>query len=175
MRATHEDKLQNLVDRAEISDLLIRYCHAIDRLDRPLLEATYWPDATDHHGTFSGSAAGFVDWVVEYLAPFKTQHFIGNSWIQFDSPTTAQGQTYVVAVHLAATTFGAEELTYGARYLDRFEKRGDEWRIKERTVVVDYSRTGTSDLHRDDSLPCLGGRAPNDPFYRILSMTKDGQ
>ena len=174
MLTTHEDKLQMLIDRAEIENLLVRYCHAIDRLDRPLLESLYWPEATDCHGLYDGSAAGFIDWVCEFLAPLKTQHFISNIWIHFDSPTTAQGQTYIIALHQAKTTFGGEERTDGARYLDRFEKRGNEWRFKARTVVVDYSRLATdTEFGRLDNLPHLGGHAPDDPFYRVLSIAKD--
>jgi len=172
---SREDKLQILIDHAEISDLLIRSCHAIDRLDRPLLESLYWPDAVDNHGHYNGSATGFIDWVFEHLTPMKTQHFIGNAWIQLDSPTTAQGQTYVIALHQAKTPFGGEDMTVGARYLDRFEKRGDEWRLKERTVVVDYSQIAASDLHRYDSFPNSGAHGPNDPFYRVLSMSGDAR
>lgn len=168
--STKDPDLQRLLDREAIADVLVRYCHGIDRLDRAILESTYWPDAYDDHMTFKGSAPEFIDWVLEFLKPIKTQHFIGNSWIQFSDTEHAFGETYVIAFHQTKALFGLEEMVAGVRYLDRFEKRGNEWRLSERILALDYARlTAGADLPRYDQIENKGGRAPNDPFYKLFN------
>jgi 3-phenylpropionate/cinnamic acid dioxygenase small subunit len=159
---------QQALDRQAIEEVLMRYSRGIDRLDRKMLETVYWPEATDVHAPgYIGKAPGFIDWVLGYLKPMKTQHFLGNFTIDFDSPTQAHGETYVNAYHQIPTRFGAEELSAGARYLDKFEKRGSEWRIIDRVCVIDYSRkTAITEASRYDSITWKGGRFPDDPVYR---------
>ena len=62
------------------------------------------------------------------------------------------------------------EKDLAARYLDRFEKRGEEWRIIHRTLVVDYSRqTGSSETNvYDHASVALGKRFPDDPLYSVF-------
>jgi len=161
---------QEALDRQAIEEVLVRYSRGIDRLDRKILESVYWPDATDSHGPgYVGKAPGFIDWVLGYLAPMKTQHFLGNSIIAFDSPTTAHGETYVNAYHQIPTRFGKEELVAGARYLDRFEKRNGEWRIADRICIIDHSRrTAATESNRYDNIQWKGAKSPDDPIYRLL-------
>uniref|UniRef100_UPI001952E840 nuclear transport factor 2 family protein n=1 Tax=Stenotrophomonas maltophilia TaxID=40324 RepID=UPI001952E840 len=54
--------LQALLDKDAIRECLYRYCRGIDRQDEDALRASYWPDATDRHGPYSGSADGFIAW-----------------------------------------------------------------------------------------------------------------
>lgn len=58
------------------------------------------------------------------------------------------------------------------RYVDKFEKRGDEWRIACRTVVYDWIRTGPGQDGDDETNFALrspnGGRSPDDPWYTLL-------
>lgn len=165
----HDNDLQRLLDREAIHDLLVRYCHAIDRVDRELLQGVYWEDATDDHGSFKGTAAEFIDYACDFLPQLRTQHFLGNSWIRFKSPTLAHGETYVIALHRRPAMFGEEEMVVGARYIDRIEKRGDEWRLADRTVVIDYGRYGSGmEPPRYAGLEHLGGKKPDDPFYRLM-------
>ena len=129
--------IQELLDKQQIKDVLARYCRACDRQDRALLESVYWPEANDHHGTFQGNAAGAVDFILKSLAGLVTQHYLGNILIEMESSTRARGETYVIALHQFDTRFHGEEFAVGARYVDKFEKRGEEWRIIDRTVVFD--------------------------------------
>lgn len=54
-------QLQALFDREAIRECLYRYCRGIDRADEAALRSAYWEDATDCHGAWNGSAAGFID------------------------------------------------------------------------------------------------------------------
>src|SRR4051812_43551418 len=116
--SNRDPEVQAALDRVAIKDVLTRYCRGIDRLDRKVLESVYWPDGTDDHATYKGDAPGFIDWVLDFLKPMKTQHFIGNMLIEIDSPTLARAETYVNAYHQIKTHFASEEMVAGARYID---------------------------------------------------------
>lgn len=168
-------RLRQALDRQAIEEVLLRYCRGVDRLDRALLESTYWPDGHDDHVFLKGSPAAFFDYVMEYLRPMKTQHFMGNFLIDFDSDTFARCESYVLAYHRVKTPFAAEELVAGARYLDRFEKRGSEWRILSRIVCIDYSRrTAATEMTRYQSIRHKGGRYPDDPVYYLRASERRG-
>lgn len=65
----HEE-IAELLDREAIRDCLYRYCRAVDRADEAALRSSYWPDAHDSHGVYSGSAEGFIELA---LGVFKTK------------------------------------------------------------------------------------------------------
>lgn len=105
------------------------------------LRSVYWPDATDDHGVFSGSATAFVDWIVS-LRPsrLRSAHQLANMLIRLE-PRAARVETYFLALLRLRGPHGEPyDLSLAGRYLDRMEKRGDEWRIKTRVVVFDWSR-----------------------------------
>ena len=53
-----DDKLQRLIDKDEIRDLISRYARGVDRADWDLVRDTYHPDATDDHGDYKGEWEG---------------------------------------------------------------------------------------------------------------------
>ena len=74
--------LQTLSDRAEITDLLTRYAHSVDRQDWDLFRSVFTADAHIDY-TQVGGVAGNVDEIVGFLskvmAMFETiQHLISN-------------------------------------------------------------------------------------------------
>jgi hypothetical protein len=170
---SRDPETQAALDKQAIYEVVARYCRGVDRLDRKILESVYWPEATDDHGTYNGPASGFIDRALEGLAQMiKTQHFIGNMLIELDSATRAHAETYIIAYHQVKTRFGAEEYVGGGRCLDKFEKRGNEWRFISRVVCLDYSRHAiASEIARYDDPRNKGGHFPNDPLYRIHAQT----
>ena len=50
------EKLQQLLDKQEIHEVIMRYCRGIDRLDREMIRSVYHDDAIDEHGLWKGSA-----------------------------------------------------------------------------------------------------------------------
>ena len=52
-----QSALRTLLDKQEITELLARYCRAIDRLDEELLRSVYRPDGYDDHMNFAGPVA----------------------------------------------------------------------------------------------------------------------
>jgi hypothetical protein len=66
------------------------------------------------------------------------------------------------------------DLVAGVRYLDRFEKRGAEWRIRERITKTDWMREEANSLdwsrkdpHSDRPM-ALGMRGASDPVHALF-------
>jgi hypothetical protein len=165
------EKLQALIDQQEIGDVLKRYCRAIDRRDRALLEQVYWPDATDDHATFRGTPAEFIDYAFAHTAEMATSHMITNILIDFDGATGAFSECYFSAYHNFPGPAGRMDRTVGGRYLDHFEKRDERWAISARTVCIDWyveqPATSNWESGRYANLPARGGAVPGDPLYRL--------
>jgi hypothetical protein len=132
---SHED----LLAKDAINDALLRYCSGIDRGDLALILSAFHDDAVDNHSGFEESAVErFTRTTVDAKdMVMKTSHQICNVLIQLDGSTAAV-QSYMTARH----QFPHQDKTFNwviaGRYVDRFERRIDEWRIVHRTVVYDF-------------------------------------
>ena len=134
-------KIEALIARQEIADVIYRYARGIDRLDFDLVRTCYHPDAYDDHGSFSGNVEDFITAATEFLARWTaTQHFMGNMLIEVDGDR-ARAETYAVAYHRREDSNGdGKDDVMGIRYVDRFEKRNDDWRIAHRVVSNEWRR-----------------------------------
>jgi hypothetical protein len=132
---------QQLSDIQCIRDAAHRYCRGVDRLDETLMKSAYWPDATDNHGVFVGNAMEFSEMcMVSHLKWRSTNHCIFNHHIELDQDGShGRGEIYNVTYLFQE---GADVLdTWFGRYLDVYEKRGEEWRILERVCVHEGTTT----------------------------------
>jgi hypothetical protein len=162
--------LATLLAQHEISAVLQRYCRGIDRLDLELVRSCYWPDATDSHGGFSGTRDEFVAWVAKLLARFdSTMHFLGNVLVEL-AGDAAVAETYAIAFHRSREAKPSLNLIVGVRYVDRFERRGGEWRIARRVCVTEWSRVD-DEAGRFPLAPghTAGRRDRGDVLYELLA------
>lgn len=142
MAMTVSQMREEWADRAAIEDCLLRYTRGIDRADPDLLRSVYWPDATDDHaGLFTGAATDYVEQAIANgPARMPTVHFNTNAFIRIDGDE-AKAESYVYAIHCDMDVGGEKkDVVVSARFLDRFEKRADEWRIAARVVTIDWFR-----------------------------------
>ncbi len=131
--------LAQLADREAIRELVLRYSRGVDRLDVEEMKLAYWPDATDDHGRFVGNGWEFAERVVSTHDRWAaTMHCNYNHSIEFDDDSHARGEIYNVT-YLLAKGEGPWSVWLG-RYLDRYEKRGQEWRISHRICVHEGTR-----------------------------------
>jgi len=127
-----------LADRIAIEESLIRYARGVDRIDVPMIKSAFWPDATDDHGTFDGRAVDFADYLGTSLRKFEaTTHVLSNIHVELEG-NIARVESYVTATHVLRPEAGGFRFVVAGRYVDRFERRGDEWRIAARKLVVDW-------------------------------------
>ncbi len=133
--------LQQLSDIQSIREVAERYCRGVDRLDEMLMKSAYWPDATDDHGVYVGNAYTFVEHcMVSHLRWRSTNHCIMNHHIVLEQDgVSARGEIYNVTYLFQKDAPILD--TWWGRYLDRYAKRGDEWRIIERVCVNEATHT----------------------------------
>ena len=145
--ATEYAELQALVDREEITDVLMRYCRGIDRLDKALVRSVFHDDAVARYPDYHGNRNGFIDCVWPLLEElWRTQHLVVSVQIELDGDM-AYSETYCLANHLGPLdpTPGyryppAFLHSGGHRFIDIFERRNGEWRIADRTLVLSWQR-----------------------------------
>lgn len=131
------EKLQRLIDRQEILDCIHRYARALDRHDDELLRSVFHEDALDNHGPWVGSREEFVQWANHecHHELDAHMHHITTHHCEIEG-SVAHTESYVLFVHRHRD--GKTVLVGGGRYIDRLEKRQDEWRIAVRRLVMDY-------------------------------------
>ena len=178
--APSDAQLQEMLDEFQLRKLVHGYCRAVDRGDIAALRELYHHDAEDDHGAFStGSADDFLS-QLEAARPYlrSMQHNV--TTVNFAiSGSTAEGEIYTIATH----TFGAGDrdvdVIVGGRYLDKYEKRDDTWKIHR---AEDRHRLGPRER------PVVGGPEPlrspepprrdapdaNDPSHQFFSLLVKG-
>ncbi len=161
------ETVQRLLDKQSITEVLYRYSRGVDRRDRAILATVYWPDAEDDHILFQGGGDALLDYLVSAVQGMHTAHRVSNILIDFDGGDRAQVESYVWAYHNVPAGSGREDVVFGGRYLDVFERRAGEWRIARRRVIMDYfqRQPAASDLGVFGSLEITGGHHPDDPLY----------
>lgn len=176
-----QSRLEELLDREAIRDCMYRYCRGIDRADEAALRSAYWPDAHDSHGAYNGPADGFIERALEaFKKGPRNVHQVSNILIEFLEPTAAAVESYFLALQRGPDREGVvRQVLLSGRYCDRFEKRGDEWRVARRTVVYDWVEEQTpaasSEAERFKLRQPIGSAYPDDPVYALLGRSSARQ
>ena len=167
-----DDRLDILMSRAEITEVVIRYVRAIDRLDESLLRSCFHADSRHRHGSFDGSSTDFCGHALTLCRGLvATHHQLGPVSIEL-AGDTAFVETYFTSYH----RFGAEpppggrpheDRIAGGRYVDRLERRDGVWKIASRVGVMEWLRyEAPADRgFWDGPADQRGRRDPGDPVY----------
>jgi len=137
---------QEISDRFEINDLLIRYTRAIDTKDYSLLDTCFMPDAHVDYTSSGGTAGKYPEvraWLEKALTPFPAMmHFVGNTTLELRGDE-ASSRTYVInPMGFPNKDGGLHVFTVCAHYVDKLVRSPEGWRIAERieeTVLMDGS------------------------------------
>jgi len=163
--------LDALASRQAIHDLMMAYCRAVDRGDEASLAALFHPDATVVSGLANGSPETFAKQITAVVTGqlASCSHTVANEWIEVNGDQ-AVAESYVIAFTLSKGE-AARQAIVGGRYLDRFERRGGEWKFRERVFVMDYNIDQPSTAQFGEgmyaSLTTRGGFKPNDPVFEF--------
>lgn len=171
-----EKRLCELLDKQQIQEVMARYSRAVDRMDMDLLKTCYWLDANDHHGPFNGSAEEFFEIVAGLSDPYSfSQHLICNQYIELDGDT-AQSESYFMMP--AGIERDGEQMIWllAGRYVDIFERRNGEWRIRDRVVTHDWEVTlpRTPEVFSPNPF-AQGARSTDDIVYRKQAEWRQGR
>ena len=160
----HERSLQELIDRQRITDVLVEYCCALDRMDLPRLAALFTGDCVVDYGPQeelqSQGAAALEKSLQRMWRWSRTSHHLGNVRIDFAGDDEARVSSYVHAWHERADGSTATIL---GQYHDRFVRDATGWRIAERRMLMNGCDAGfTVNINRFVRLaPPDGWVAPN--------------
>ncbi|MBL7496701.1 nuclear transport factor 2 family protein [Frankia sp. CNm7] len=147
------------------------YCRGVDRIDPELGRSVFHPDAVADYGDmFQGTGFEFIDFVCEAHRGFLTHtHQIGSISIAVDGDTAAS-ECYVTARLRAENPGGGfvDILSYG-RYVDRWARRDDVWRIAHRRYLHEMDETRTIEA---GGFAVAGRRDRTDPSYEVLGATR---
>lgn len=136
--------IQSLSDRLEIQELLVRYCHAVDRRDWVGFRALFTPHARLDFSAFSGPTCDvqamieFLEGVLATLHP--GQHTISTSLVEIDGDR-ASART---AAHVMVGSPREEEprvTQIGLWYRDALVRTPAGWRIANRVQEYGWVRT----------------------------------
>jgi hypothetical protein len=132
---------QELADRAEIHDVIVRYGWAIDTKDWALLDTCFTDDAEVDYSSNPGGKQGpyrqIRSWLEKMISAFPvTQHLMANIDVQL-AGDTATARTMVTNPQGAKTREGPLHFFYvGARYDDNFVRTPDGWKIGQRVETT---------------------------------------
>lgn len=168
-------RVQSVVDKSEIADILYALGRGLDRLDEALLRSVFHPDATVDlgPGVFQGTSAEYIAWILAVLGQTReTHHMIGNVYATLEHDV-AFVESYVHGHHRLDKPTGREDVFIGGRFLDRFERRPSGvlgvWKIVHHKQIVDWARTqAVSDVFYHQNPDALwSSRAKTDFSYHM--------
>jgi hypothetical protein len=173
----------DLAAKQAITDVVYRYCRALDRMDRDLADTVWHHDGTADYGpTFKGTASGLLDrlWS-NHARLLGHSHQVTNILIEVDSDR-ASSESYVTGTLWNASASGRlSYLVALGRYLDRWSCRDLVWAIDHRLFVYDVVLSPEGDQEADAGREALGRLAARrdprqtlarrdrtDPSYQVL-------
>jgi 3-phenylpropionate/cinnamic acid dioxygenase small subunit len=128
--------LQEISDRIEINDLLIRYTKAIDQKDWKLLDTVFTPDAEADYvssGGIKGSYPEVRAWLEKALAIFPiTVHFVTNSEVTLAGDRASARTAVYNPMFFKNPDASLHHFAVGAYYVDELVRTKSGWRIAKR-------------------------------------------
>ncbi|MER6970965.1 nuclear transport factor 2 family protein [Nocardioides sp. NPDC000445] len=137
--------VQELIDRAEITDALTRYTLAVDDGDWDALDTVFAADATIDYSESGGTVGELAEvkkWLAEMLPAFsqKRLHTIGQVGITF----TGEGAEVVAyfdnPMVISDGSGGERVVEVGGRYRHSFVRTPEGWRSRHLHEEVFWTR-----------------------------------
>ena len=135
--------IEEISDRLEIQDLMVRYSYALDFQDWEAMEALFTPDATVDYSEMGGSK-GDMQTTTEFLRSTMPtfpsyQHMVTTSEIKVDGDT-ARVRTILHNPMVLGEGDQPDLMLCGLWYLDTLVRTPDGWKFKERVEKKSYMR-----------------------------------
>jgi hypothetical protein len=171
-------RLQAVVDKSEIAEVVAAFGRSIDRIDENLLRSVLHPDATIDFGPglFQGTGNDYVQWLMGVLAGVRSSHhLIGQIRVEIQGDS-ALVESYFHAHYRLDKPTGREDVFMGGRHLDRMERRpagpAGLWKIAHRKQILDWVRTeAVSDIFYHQNPDALWSyRTKTDPSYQMSNF-----
>ena len=137
-------------DLGAIRRLVDDYARCADRIDATGLAALFTPDGVlricergNPEPVRQRTGRDEIATAIAGLTRFEvTMHLVGNHYVELDGDT-ATGETFCRASHVRMVEGGAEgereNYVMNIRYLDRFVRSDEGWRIAERELQTEWT------------------------------------
>jgi hypothetical protein len=160
------DKLQWLMDRMEIQDLLNAYSRGIDHSDAEQMKQVYHPGAVDEHGIFSGDGDEFIHFTTEANRKrFQMMQHHHTTTSMDIREADAEVETYFLCV---GKTHDGELHFSSGRSADRFEKREGRWGLVRRQVIMDWTMAMPEPVPGPNDSKFMPGTIEPDDYSRTM-------
>lgn len=141
-KQTEKEKMKLLMDKQEISDVLVNWAFWRDAGEWEKLRNCFSPSAMISISWFTGSADGFINAVIEARRQSpgeRSKHIIGPARIEVAGNRAFSECNAVILVR--ARVLKAElDVTGFVRLVDLFEKIKGEWKIARREAIYEKDR-----------------------------------
>jgi SnoaL-like domain len=157
-----------MTDREAITDLIYRYCRAMDRIDREQGYAIWHEGGTADYGAevYQGDARGFIDFVcTAHGHLLRHSHQVTNIVLDIDGDRAGSESYYTTALRIMRGGTPHEMRVWG-RYIDTWSKRSGRWGIDHRIAVRDFDDIRAVTPMSDDA---RSRRDRDDPSYTVLT------
>lgn len=164
-------KLDEIVAKQEITEVIYRYCRGMDRMDRELTLSCWHPGGTDDHAPlYAGSAEGFIEWLWPvHAAMLGTRHVVSNILITLQGGAAVSEAYWNVQLR-TLVDHQPHDIVGAGRYIDQFERIDGVWAIRHRTSVSDLIRVDlVVDMASFDTPPIT----PNNPEQQAQISARD--
>ena len=137
--ACTDDEIYEAIAKQELHELLARFCRGVDRADEEILLSVWHEDATVDYGFMKGSAQEFCRRMAAMNPDIiRTIHCVSNELFEVNGEKAA-GESYLFSISTRLLNGKEMDTLVAGRYLDRFERRNGEWRLLQRTFVMDWN------------------------------------
>lgn len=143
--AATDARIQYLLDRAEISDVICNYARGVDNRDWPLFRSCFADEieadftSLGDMGSFRGSADNWVklaQGLIENLD--ATQHLMGNIQVEVEDDR-AIARCYVQAMHVRAEELGDTRYIIAGHYRHEMIRTSQGWRSQRYSLTKQWT------------------------------------
>lgn len=162
--------MDHLLSHQALLDLGCQYARGVDRGDPEMISQAFHDDASIVSGAFNGPAQEFaveIGAILDQVSP-RVMHTVTNHWVEIQG-NHAVGESYVLAYQGLLGDEPQDVLT-GGRYIDKYERRKGQWKIAQRTFVLDWSTASPAKNLLDSGMfeaMTRGQRNKQDPVYAL--------
>lgn len=153
--------------RLEITELIYRYCRAVDRLDVPLGHSIWHPDATADYGAtvYQGPGRGVIDHIcAQHRHAQAHSHQVTNVLVEIEGDRAASESSCIATLRFLRGE-KLQQLMVWTRYLDRWSRREGRWGLDHRIAIRDFDEIREATSMSSDE---RGRRDRMDPSYTFL-------
>lgn len=135
--------MQQISDRLDIEQLLIRYANALDRRDFDDWDHIFTADAHIDYRATGGIAGTYPEvkrWVREVMQRFSAyQHLLGNVAVTVDGDRATSRTACFNPLEFVSPDGGTQLMFVGLWYVDKLVRTPAGWRITERVEEQCYA------------------------------------